>query len=316
MYTSCINHPSDEPYINIHPWQIAACDGDHCAAMLLGYFEGWHNWSLRKAEKNGQLNRIAAGHGEPENHDITLLQWHTEAQLIQGLLGFFSKNIIARGLDILQKKGFITREKNPRPKYQFDRTRYFLFHPKAVNAWLKTYPSAQSSEVGDPSPISGASSPKSDSRSSKNGASSSKSGGYIENKYTHENNHELEYKRERGAPSAPRAADPPDKRAREIKAGIIDICGLSEPDLSPEDLEILARAVQRCIDLNLSPDDLQVFKIYWIRIHEKKPRALLLQYLISDIGGWAQTVKPSAPRQSKTAPRSSSIVSKWVQDCS
>lgn len=300
MRSSCINHPPNESLIIVHPWQIKACDGDRCAATLLSFFEYWHNWALRKAEKNTQLNRVAQAHGEAETHDTTLLQWHTEKQLMEGVLGFFSKNIIARGLDVLYGKGFVTKEQNPRPRYQFDRTRYFLFHPKVVNKWLAEH---YDSELNDPSPKSDSSSPISDSRSPKNGAPSPISGGYIENKITEEITSETTPEREGEAPAAPHALgdqsedygltdigslNEPTKR---LRAAIMEVCGLSEKSALQEKID-LASALARCIEFKVSIEDVHAFRDWWVKSHEKKPLPLLIKFFHADIGPWAQTVRP------------------------
>jgi hypothetical protein len=116
----CIDHPQDDLFIEIHGWQVRFMDGDGVAAALLSFFERWHNLKLEKESSTD------------------LYQWHTEAELEQGIL-IASRGTIAKSLERLVKRGFVTIHRNPNPKYKFDKTRFFLFHPHAVNeaiAWL------------------------------------------------------------------------------------------------------------------------------------------------------------------------------------
>jgi hypothetical protein len=135
MKTSCINHPSQEPLIIKHRWQIQACDGDGCAAGLLSLFEYWHNIKLRNQVKAQQINHIAEMHGDDPTQDISLFQWHTAEELKASLFEYNEKRIRV-SLKILEVKGFISVHRNPNPKYAFDKTKYFLFHPAKVNEWL------------------------------------------------------------------------------------------------------------------------------------------------------------------------------------
>lgn len=120
----------------IRAWQVKACDGDHCAAALLSFFEYWHNVKAESADKAEQANEVAEKAGEPAIHDATIIQWHTSAQLRDGLLGLYQPARIAQALDLLAGKGFIRVFDNPNPRLKFDRTKHFEFISSEVNAWL------------------------------------------------------------------------------------------------------------------------------------------------------------------------------------
>lgn len=125
---SCINHPKEEPILVLHDWQTEFCDYDEVAVGLISIFEYWHNIKLKKQRgKPKKLRRIT-----------DLYQFHSEKSLIRKLL-FITKTpaCIRRSIAFLVKKGVITIHKNPSKNYAFDRTRHFLFHPDAVNNWLK-----------------------------------------------------------------------------------------------------------------------------------------------------------------------------------
>jgi hypothetical protein len=137
--TSCIPHPEGERLILIRKWQLAACDQDACAAALLNLFEYWHNIKLEQKSQAKGYNEVAARHGENSTQIETLLQWHKSEQLEESLLNIFNKRRIHAAVELLENLKFISVHRNPNPRYAFDKTRHFLFHPNEVRAWLKTY---------------------------------------------------------------------------------------------------------------------------------------------------------------------------------
>ena len=141
MKSSCVNHPTKERLIMIRAWQVEACGGNHCAAALLSFFEYWHNIRLESSEKARQSNEISERHGEDGKQDASLYQFHTAAQLSEGLCGLYGEDTIRKALAALVKLEFISISKNPNPRYAFDATKYFLFHSENVNNYLnERYP--------------------------------------------------------------------------------------------------------------------------------------------------------------------------------
>ena len=136
MKTSCIQHPAEEYYSIRHEWQVEFCDGNHCAAELLSYFEYRHNGKLIEAEKNTVANQIAAQHGDVGAHDATLYQFHSQEELKRAIHGAFSIDSIREATALLEAKGAITKHRNPNPHYKFDRTTYYLFHPDVCNRFI------------------------------------------------------------------------------------------------------------------------------------------------------------------------------------
>jgi hypothetical protein len=65
MKSTCIHHPTKETLIIIKKWQLAFCDGDHCAAALLSFFEYWHNIKLELSQRARQANELALKYGKP-----------------------------------------------------------------------------------------------------------------------------------------------------------------------------------------------------------------------------------------------------------
>ena len=139
--TSCISHPEGERLILIRKWQLEACSKDACAAALLNLFEYWHNIKLEQKSQAKGYNDVAARHGENSNQIETLLQWHKSEQLEASLLNIFNKRRIQAAIELLENLKFISVHRNPNPRYAFDKTRHFLFHPEEVRSWLKVYSS-------------------------------------------------------------------------------------------------------------------------------------------------------------------------------
>lgn len=138
MKTSCIHHPENNTFLIIRSWQLAFCDGNHCAAALLSIFEYWHNIKLRMQIKNRHSNEIALQHGDNRSQDESLFQFHNLEDLQESIQYLYSTNTIQNAIDFLVQKGVVSIHANPNPKYRFDKTRYFLFRPEILNHWLKT----------------------------------------------------------------------------------------------------------------------------------------------------------------------------------
>ena len=144
MKQSCIRHPEKERLLVIREWQLEACKNEDgksnaCAAALLSFFEYWHNIKLEQAGQARMANKVSRQHGEPESQNESLWQWHTEEELEHGIM-IYKRSTIREAVRFLAGKGFITVSDNPNPKYRFDRTKHFLFHPDTVNAWLRAHP--------------------------------------------------------------------------------------------------------------------------------------------------------------------------------
>lgn len=120
-------------------WQIAASDGNHCAAALLSLFEFWHNNRLQASEQASKINDIQERFGDARDQSESLTQYHTSEQLKESLLGLFAEDKIRDAIRLLSSKGFVRVFKNPNPRYAFDRTLHFCFEPDAVNEWLEGY---------------------------------------------------------------------------------------------------------------------------------------------------------------------------------
>ena len=176
-HTSCIVRPPRTMYLKLYDIDVELCEGDVCAAALLSYFESWHNARLSTQEKARQANDTAEQHGAGRAQDESLWQWHTEAELEAGVM-VAKRSTIATALKKLVDWGFLTIGRNPNQRYQFDRTRFFLFHPEAVNTRIEQL-SVHELKIGDREVKNNVPSPKNKGRSTENNAPSPKNKGTI-----------------------------------------------------------------------------------------------------------------------------------------
>lgn len=108
MRSDCISHPAKERILIIREWQIEFCKGDQVAAALLSFFEYWHSIKL------------AAG--------VELYQYHTEDQLVEGILGLGDRERIRCAINFLELTKCITIQGSP--------DSCFLFHPEVLTEYI------------------------------------------------------------------------------------------------------------------------------------------------------------------------------------
>jgi hypothetical protein len=131
MKSTCISHPREEAMIIIRQWQIDLT-GCRCAAALLSFFEYWHNIKLGMAPKARWANQTAERGGDTGDQDTSLYQFHNSKELSDGIMGLFGEDKIRDAIRRLVGLGYVSVHRNPNPKYSFDATKFFLFHPDVV----------------------------------------------------------------------------------------------------------------------------------------------------------------------------------------
>jgi len=136
MKTSCICHPENTRFIQLHQWQKDFCQGNHCAAFLLSFFSSWHDWKILNDYYYRRYNNIAEAHGDGRPHNENAYLFFTMEEFSEALMGLFGKKSISEAINLLAELGVISVHKNPTPCYCFDKTKYFRFYPKVCNEWL------------------------------------------------------------------------------------------------------------------------------------------------------------------------------------
>jgi hypothetical protein len=118
-------------------WQVVACKGNCCAALLLNHFEYWHNTKLKQAKKARKKNNNLNAQDEEKVEIVSLLQFHKIPDLQFSLFYCFGKDGIAQAVRLLNKLNFISIHQSPYLKT--DRTHYFQFLPANVNEWIEAH---------------------------------------------------------------------------------------------------------------------------------------------------------------------------------
>lgn len=136
MRTSLINRTPGDVLVVLRKSYLDLCDGDRNAAILLSFFEYWHNIKSEMVSKQKYLNDVAEQGGDGRPHDETLLQWHTRDDIYTGCLGEVAKNKILAARKKLIKLGFLEERRNPNPRYGFDKTIFFLLNTCEINSSL------------------------------------------------------------------------------------------------------------------------------------------------------------------------------------
>jgi len=180
MRSSCIRQPQNNRYIQVWEWQVAFCQGNHCAAFVLSHFIAWHNWKLNHDEYYRRVNNIAELHGDGRPHEQNAYLFFSMDEISDGILGAYGKNTINNALQLLEELGAISVHKNPNPRYHFDKTKYFIFYPDVCNDWIEKSNSKNEDQKDPPEQINDQSLGNSDhlkvsDRSSKIKSPSSKS---------------------------------------------------------------------------------------------------------------------------------------------
>lgn len=134
---SSVNRNQADPFLIIRACYVDICNGNIVAAGLIHIFEQWHAVKV----KNRDQERKNWGQRDPDKISTILIenlyQWHTTEELEAQLFGLGKKDKIQESRRQLVSMGIISEHRNPHPKYQFDKTTFFIFHPEAVDQYLE-----------------------------------------------------------------------------------------------------------------------------------------------------------------------------------
>lgn len=120
----------------IREWQVRLCEEDYCAAALISFFRYVHDWKVEQRQQAMAANNVAEKHGDERSQYEGLYQYYTYEDLHQRLLGLYSERAIPQSVKRLVDLGVVSKHKNPNPRYSFDKTTYYIFHPDVCNDWI------------------------------------------------------------------------------------------------------------------------------------------------------------------------------------
>ena len=130
--------PEANRWIEVIGWQVAACDGNVCAAAILAYFFARHFGKLKHAAEGREDNRIAVAHEMKPRRAAESLWFRATDEQIEKAIFFFKRRSFPDAIRFLEEKGFVSKlAKNPNPAFPFDKSRYFKLNPEAVQARLR-----------------------------------------------------------------------------------------------------------------------------------------------------------------------------------
>lgn len=115
---------------------------------------------------------------------------------------------------------------------------------------------------------------------------------------------------------------PLDENAQALQVAIAEVCGIT-PESPVKDRDKLDRATRHVVTLRISVEDVYAFREFWRKGQAKRssPLALSIDYFLSDIGPWSQTVRPAHskdPRLKDFGPQSqgaSRLAALGIRDC-
>jgi hypothetical protein len=146
MNTSVLRYPKRDRFLRIHASLRVACKGNDCAAVLVPFFEYWHNFALDLEDyKNSRIdaeNIIDAS--TSFIHSVlndAVWQCHTDEDLKAGLMNHYKTDSINKALDVLEELRFISRDVPDRLKllYKTGRRKWFLLMTDNINDWFESY---------------------------------------------------------------------------------------------------------------------------------------------------------------------------------
>lgn len=133
--TSCIEHPARQNLVIIREDYLAICGGDDCPAVILNYFEHWHNSKLDTFEQWRRECEVAEKNNESLPPEPETWVYATQEQIRFDLLYTYGERKVADGTEWLVEVGFLLSRSNP--NVGFDRTKQYLFNVEFIQLAIR-----------------------------------------------------------------------------------------------------------------------------------------------------------------------------------
>lgn len=130
MSVEKINLPKTGFVLVLRPEFFNICDESATAAALLSLFV-----FRFQGKQQAWLKSAAGKRGEDAPQEALLVRYKKE-QLIQAIMGIGKEDRVVKGLKLLEAKGLISTHRNPNPSYAYDKAKFILVHPQAINSAL------------------------------------------------------------------------------------------------------------------------------------------------------------------------------------
>ncbi len=140
MQTGLIAYPIGDRFIRVHTSMLIACQGNQCAAALISFLEGWHNYRIQQIEYTALYNAMLIDNAFAPIIDTSGWQYHTNEQLERGVL-LWKTDTIYKASDFLESLGFISSDVPERliMLHKTGRTKWFLLMVDQINSWIREF---------------------------------------------------------------------------------------------------------------------------------------------------------------------------------
>lgn len=140
MRQTCLRYPKRSKFIQIHEWQLIACDGVQTAAALLSVLEYRHNFLLENKEVEKAVCAALKSQNKPCPPEFNGWQFYTDEDLESRVL-LWKKEAILKGVRKLEEKGFIDTVPPDTLKdlFKSGRQKWFRFRADKINKFLDKY---------------------------------------------------------------------------------------------------------------------------------------------------------------------------------
>jgi len=134
-YNSCIIHAPKTRVVILREEFISFCNGNECAAIIISYFEYYHNQLIAQQEKRKEL--AIEQNINYETKESELYQQHSHSSIVKGILNQYQRPSVAEALDLLQKLSVISIIEWPENTKNINaKPRRYLFVPEIINQYI------------------------------------------------------------------------------------------------------------------------------------------------------------------------------------
>ena len=135
---SAITFRAHSPVIVLRRDFLEICEGDHCAAVVLGQMFHWHSVKAASVTQAHLANERRRATGQPGTQDTSLWVWKSAKELHDEIMEQYGLTKVRAAYQYLQDRGFLLSRSNPHD--QWDKTRQYLFVVEAVQNAINALP--------------------------------------------------------------------------------------------------------------------------------------------------------------------------------
>ncbi len=132
-FESCVSKPAGIRYSVLREDFLEYCENSTCPALLISYFEYWHN--IKLADIHKQVSSANEGYRnfsvQPEHYH----QHHSLQEIEKGIFGQYKRESISAGIDYLVDKGVL--EIVVTSDYRRNQARVYRFLPDVLNDYIR-----------------------------------------------------------------------------------------------------------------------------------------------------------------------------------